>query len=185
MIRELRHIIPEVSKTIIHEAVTEKLGYRKLCARWVPKMLTDDHKTKWMGSVLKFLMRYAQEDEFLDSIVTGDATWDFHHTPKSKQQSLQWHHTHSRMTERTSHWRNFGTALPFQTRLTQTKPVLPLPNEHCSQVKGQDRRQCCHITHKKIPYRPTRDVSLLSGQKIRKYKPNKICHTYFDTVLKK
>ena len=45
-IRELHHIIPEVSKTTIHEAVTEKLRYRKLCARWVPKMLTDDHKTK-------------------------------------------------------------------------------------------------------------------------------------------
>jgi len=51
-IRELHHIIPEVSKTIIHEAVTEKLGYRKLCVRWVPKMLTDDHKTKRMGSAL-------------------------------------------------------------------------------------------------------------------------------------
>ena len=30
-IRELHHIIPEVSKTTIHEAVTEKLGYRKMC----------------------------------------------------------------------------------------------------------------------------------------------------------
>jgi hypothetical protein len=40
----------------------------------------DDHKTKWMGSTLKFLTRYAQEgDEFLDSIVTGDETWVFHH----------------------------------------------------------------------------------------------------------
>ena len=29
-IRVLHHIIPEVSKTTIHEAVTEKLGYRKL-----------------------------------------------------------------------------------------------------------------------------------------------------------
>ena len=36
-IRELRHIIPEVSKTTLHETVTEKLGYRKLCARWCPK----------------------------------------------------------------------------------------------------------------------------------------------------
>ena len=44
-IRELHHIIPEVSKTTIHEAVMEKLGYRKLCTHWVPKMLTDDHKT--------------------------------------------------------------------------------------------------------------------------------------------
>jgi len=35
--RELHHVIPEVSKTTIHEAVTEKLGYRKLCAHWGPK----------------------------------------------------------------------------------------------------------------------------------------------------
>jgi hypothetical protein len=57
-IRELHHIIPEVSKTTIHEALTEKLGYRKLCARWVPKMLTDDHKTKRMGSALKSDLRH-------------------------------------------------------------------------------------------------------------------------------
>jgi len=82
-IRDLHHIIPEVSKTTIREAVTEKLGYRKLCAYWV---LMDNHKTKQMGSALKFLTHYTQEgDEFLDSIVTGDETWVFRHTPESKQ----------------------------------------------------------------------------------------------------
>ena len=60
-------------------------------------------------------------------------------------------------------WRDFGSALPFQTRLTQTKPVLPLSNDHGSQVKDQGRQQCCHNKHKKFPYRPTCDVSLLSG----------------------
>jgi hypothetical protein len=46
-------------------------------------MLTDNHKTKQTGSALKFLMRYTQEgEEFLDSIVTGDETWVFHHTPE-------------------------------------------------------------------------------------------------------
>ena len=44
-IRELHHIILEVSKTTIHETVTDKLGYRKLCARWVSKILTDDHRS--------------------------------------------------------------------------------------------------------------------------------------------
>jgi len=35
----------------------------------------DDHKTKWMGSALKFFTSYTQEDdEFLVSIVTGDET---------------------------------------------------------------------------------------------------------------
>jgi hypothetical protein len=38
---------------------------------------------------MKFLTRYAQKsDELLDSIVTGDKTWGFHHTAESKQQSL-------------------------------------------------------------------------------------------------
>jgi hypothetical protein len=37
------------------------------------------------------------------------------------------------------------------------------PHVHGSQVKGQGRRHCCHSKHKKYPYRPTRDVSLLSG----------------------
>ena len=48
-------------------------------------MLTDDHKTKRMGSELKFPTCYAQEDEFLDLFVTGDETWVFHHIPESKQ----------------------------------------------------------------------------------------------------
>jgi hypothetical protein len=60
-------------------------------------------------------------------------------------------------------WWDFGSALPFQARLTQTKPVLPLSNKHGSQVKDQSWRQCCHNKHKKFPYWPTRDISLLSG----------------------
>jgi hypothetical protein len=83
-IRELYHIIPEVSKTTTHETVTEKLWYRKLCTRWVPEMLMYYHKMKWMGSTLKFFTCYIQEgDEFLYSIVTVDETWGFHHTPES------------------------------------------------------------------------------------------------------
>ena len=46
---------------------------------------------------------------------------------------------------------DFGWMLPFQTRFTQTKPVLPLLNEHGSQVKDQSRRQCCHYKHKNVP----------------------------------
>ena len=94
-IRELHHIIPEVSKTTIHEAATEKLSYKKLWARWVPKILTDRHKTKRICSTLEPLTRYALEgDAFLDSIVTGDETLGFHNTPESKQQLLQLRHMH-------------------------------------------------------------------------------------------
>jgi len=60
-----------------------------------------NHKTKQTGSALKFLTRYAQEgDEFLDSTVTRDETWGFHHTPESKRQSLQRCHMHSPNTKK-------------------------------------------------------------------------------------
>ncbi|GFW90335.1 tropomodulin [Trichonephila clavipes] len=75
-LKELHQIIPEVSMTTLYEVVTVKLGYRKLCARWVPKMLTVEHKKKRMGFALDFLTCYAEAgDEFLDHIVTGDEMW--------------------------------------------------------------------------------------------------------------
>ncbi|GFR18327.1 histone-lysine N-methyltransferase SETMAR [Trichonephila clavata] len=82
--------------TTLYEVVTVKLGYKKLCARWVPKMLTEEHKKKMMGFALDFLTRYAEAgDVFLDQIVTGDETWVYHYTPESKQQSMQWCHSNS------------------------------------------------------------------------------------------
>jgi hypothetical protein len=47
--------------------------------------------------------------------------------------------------------RDIGSALPFQTCLTQSKQILPVSNEHGSQVKDQGRRQCCHNKHKNFP----------------------------------
>ncbi|KFM58918.1 Histone-lysine N-methyltransferase SETMAR, partial [Stegodyphus mimosarum] len=92
----LSEAFPQISRTVLFEIVSDRLNYRKLCSRWVPKMLTDVHKTKRLGSSLTFLTRYSDEGEnFLNQIVTGDETWVCHFTPESKQQSMEWRHTHS------------------------------------------------------------------------------------------
>jgi hypothetical protein len=31
---------PQISRTILYEIVSDRLNYRKLCSRWVPKMLS-------------------------------------------------------------------------------------------------------------------------------------------------
>jgi hypothetical protein len=67
MISELSEEFPQTSRTTLYRIVTDRLGYHKLCARWVPKQLTDFHKTQRMGSALTFLQRYWEEgEEFLD-----------------------------------------------------------------------------------------------------------------------
>ncbi|GBO11707.1 hypothetical protein AVEN_55594-1 [Araneus ventricosus] len=43
-LRELPKIIPKVSMTTLYECVIVILGYHKSCARWVPKMLTEEPK---------------------------------------------------------------------------------------------------------------------------------------------
>ena len=36
---------PEVSRSVLYSIVIERLDYKKLCACWVPKMLTEGYKT--------------------------------------------------------------------------------------------------------------------------------------------
>ena len=87
---------PQISRTNLYRTVTDRLGYHKFCARWVPKQLTDLHKIQRMGSALTFLQRYWEEvKELLDRIVTGDETSVQFVNAETKEQSKQWMHTHS------------------------------------------------------------------------------------------
>jgi hypothetical protein len=74
----------------------DEFKYRKLCSRWVPKQLKDDHKQKRIEICTQYLHRYETEGEgLLERIVTGDETWVHHFDPESKQRSMQWKHNSS------------------------------------------------------------------------------------------
>ena len=74
-----------------HNAVQEmigSLGYQKICARWVPRLLTEDHKVQRKAITSEMLWRYRDEgDDFLLSIVTGEESWFHHFDPES----MEWH----------------------------------------------------------------------------------------------
>ncbi|GBN18853.1 Histone-lysine N-methyltransferase SETMAR [Araneus ventricosus] len=95
-ISTLSNDFPEVSRSVLYKIVSEKLNFKKLCSRWVPKLLTQDHKNKRFECSLNFLTHYNEEgDAMLSQIVTGDETWVSHVMPESKQQSMEWRHTYS------------------------------------------------------------------------------------------
>ena len=95
-ISDLSMHFPQISRTLFYDIVSNHLGYRKMCARWVAKMLTEKHKKQRVAYALTFLMRCHKEgDGMLSHIVTGDETWVSHITPESKQQPLHWKHTGS------------------------------------------------------------------------------------------
>ncbi|UYV78802.1 hypothetical protein LAZ67_16002829 [Cordylochernes scorpioides] len=95
-VRKLCDLVPDVSKTTIDKILREHLGYSKVCAIWVPKMLTEDHKRQRVYVAQKFLDCHKTDgEEFLDSIVTGDVTWVHYTTLETKEQSKQWNHISS------------------------------------------------------------------------------------------
>ena len=61
----------QISRTLLCETVTDRLDFRKLCSRWVPKMLSEEHKKKRAASAFTFLTRYSEQgDGRLSQIVT-------------------------------------------------------------------------------------------------------------------
>ena len=88
-ITELSLSFPQISRSLLHEIISEKLGYHKFCARWIPKLLTEDHKNQRMAAALHFLDAYDKDgDSLLDRIVTGDETWVKHVNCETKLQSM-------------------------------------------------------------------------------------------------
>jgi histone-lysine N-methyltransferase SETMAR len=73
------------------ETILATLEYHKVCARWVPQMLTQEHKDHQMQVCQDLLNHYeAEGDSFLDCIITSDEKWYQHYEPESKQQPMEW-----------------------------------------------------------------------------------------------
>ena len=86
----------DISHGTVYAIVREKLRFSKVSCRWVPKMLTDDHKMQRLMASRASLRRYRkEEDVFLSRIVTTDETWVFHYEPESKRRSMEWKHVSS------------------------------------------------------------------------------------------
>jgi histone-lysine N-methyltransferase SETMAR len=64
---------------------------KKLCARWVPRLLTADQISTSMKITDQGLERFNKnKTDSVCQFITIDGTWIHHYTPESKQQSKQW-----------------------------------------------------------------------------------------------
>ncbi|GFN80755.1 transposase [Plakobranchus ocellatus] len=110
----------EISKSTVHEIVHGTLGYRKVSARWVPKMLTEDHRLQRVEISQRLLQRCQQDNgdedtthigvgpggdfqannNLFDNLITGDETWVHLNTPETKHASMTWKHSSSPVTKK-------------------------------------------------------------------------------------
>ena len=74
----------------VRTILTEDLGMKKICAKMVPKLLSDDQKARRVDLSRDVLEHLEGNPEFLDNVITGDETWVFQYDRETKRQSLQW-----------------------------------------------------------------------------------------------
>ncbi|GFR72924.1 protein CASP [Elysia marginata] len=86
----------EIAKERVQHIITDVLGCRKVSARWVARMLTDEMKMQRKTTCAELLKHYEEEgEEFIQRIVTGDETWVHHYDPESNYQSMEYRHKSS------------------------------------------------------------------------------------------
>jgi hypothetical protein len=79
-----------VGVVTIHRILHEDLGLKKKSARWVPKLLSQEQKTRHVEDCRDFIPAlHPHSFAMLDNIVTMDETMVLYHTPETKIQSKQ------------------------------------------------------------------------------------------------
>lgn len=66
-----------IPKTFVHRIFMDELNMRKVCAKLVSKLLTDEQKAIRVLIVSKLKVRIEIESVYLVNFITGDESWIF------------------------------------------------------------------------------------------------------------
>ena len=81
----------DLSVGTVHTIICEELKMRKICAKFVPRVLREDQKERRHDSrVMVELIN--SNPAVLDAMVTCDESWIYCYDPETKRQSSQWKH---------------------------------------------------------------------------------------------
>ena len=88
----LRMICEELSigKDAVWKILTENLKMRKLCAKMVPKILSEYQRQRRFTVCQDITERLEAEPDLLNFVITRDETWVFEYHSKTKRQSREW-----------------------------------------------------------------------------------------------
>ena len=88
-----------ISNGSIQTILKEDLDMRKLCAKIVPKVLTDEQKQGRVDCCNDWI-ESAQDPHFHERVITGDEAWIYEYDPETKRQSEEWKHPGSPCTKK-------------------------------------------------------------------------------------
>ena len=95
-VRDIARMIG-ISLSTVHLILMKHLKVRKISARWVPHLLTDERKRQWVKVAKKLLQMFPKYDKKqFANVVTGDETWVHYFEPVRKVSNKIWATKHSK-----------------------------------------------------------------------------------------
>jgi len=76
-----------IDRETVRKILTEDLDTRKVCAKMVPKELTEEQKQRRVTICQDLLER---QDDILGRVIIDDETWVYQYDPEKKRQIAQW-----------------------------------------------------------------------------------------------
>ena len=79
----------DVSVETVHTIIHEELKIRKICAKFVPRVLREDQKERRCHDSREMVEMINSDRAVLDALVTCDESWIYCYDPETKRQSSQ------------------------------------------------------------------------------------------------
>ena len=85
----------DVSVGTVHTIICEELKMRKICAKFVPRVLREDQKERCCHDSKEMVELINLDPTVLDALVVCDESWIYCYDRETKRQSSQWKHAGS------------------------------------------------------------------------------------------
>lgn len=106
--RDIENILG-ISSVSVHTILHEHLGTRKLCCRWIPRLLSETEKEARVDWCREMRLRFENgRSRRVSEIVTGDETWIYQYDPESKKRSSVWVFPDGQLPTKLQRPRNIG-----------------------------------------------------------------------------
>ena len=80
-----------ISEGSVQTILKKRLDLRKVCARWVPHLLTEEQKTQCLKCARGLLKSYKGCNSWvISNLLTGDETWVHMSEPQRRADNKQW-----------------------------------------------------------------------------------------------
>ncbi|VVC32990.1 Hypothetical protein CINCED_3A005002 [Cinara cedri] len=79
-----------VTWSSVQRILSENLGMRRVAAKFVLRLLTEQQKQGHVESCSSLKEEFQNDPNFFSKIITGDESWCYGYDPETKQQSSQW-----------------------------------------------------------------------------------------------